>query len=357
MLITNAHILPIGREELKNAYILVENGIIISIGDMSSAPRWQDEYDAEGAYAVPGFIDCHTHIGLFEPAGQEANEYGKTFTPQYRVTDSIDFSSKDFDVAVKSGITTVAISPGSGAVCSGQIALVATGTKEVINECVAIKMAFGENTKHKSGITTRMEAVSILREGLMKAKRYRFKDVDLASEVLQNVLDKKIPIHAHVHTSSDIAVAINLAKEFDIDIKLIHATEGYKILDLIKDNNIDVITGPTMTRSNRYETENKRADTPAVLASNGIRVAISSDHPITPIEHLPLAAALTSKNGLPPLETLEALTTMPAKILGVDDVLGSIDLDKQGDIAIFDKFPLELYAEPKAVFQKGVQVC
>jgi len=359
MLIKNVHILPIGTEEHKNAYILIDDGIIISVGSMKNAPRWQDEFDANGAYALPGFIDAHTHLGLFEPAGQEANEYGNSFSPELRVTDGIDFGSQDFKKAIESGVTSVVISPGSSSICPGQEAFVSTLAGEIIQNPIALKVAFGENLKHKSNIKTRMQAVSLLREGLYKAQKYKekkTKDVDLALDVLSKVLDKEIPLHAHIHTASDIKVAIELAKEFDIDIKLIHATEAYKVLDLLKENDINVITGPAFTHANKYELQNKRSDTPALLSNAGLIVAITTDHPVTPIENLSLAAALSSKHGLPPLDALEALTIKPAKILGVDNILGSIEPDKQADIVLFDKFPLELYATPSNVFVKGKKV-
>ncbi|GHV18587.1 amidohydrolase [Clostridia bacterium] len=357
MLITNVHILPIGdQREIKNGYILTENEHIIATGTMDNAPKWQDVLDGEGAYALPGFIDSHSHLGLFNTREQDANEPNQPVSPHFRVIDSINVNDEYWKEALRAGVTTAVVSPGSSSVISGQIAAMKT-SGGVLRAPIGIKCALGENPKHNTFPQTRMAAVAILRETLAKSVKYsakRVKDFDFVHAALQPVLARKIPLHIHAHALGDIQAAIRVSEEFNINITLIHGTDAAQIAPELAERGIGVICGPQINHRSKAEINNHTPALPAILAVNNVKTAITTDHPETPIGHLALSAALAVKEGMPPLDALEAITINAAELTGISDLVGSIEPDKIADILLFDKFPLEFYAAPKCVIAQGV---
>lgn len=367
ILIKNGKIFTMSDVNYEKGSILIDNGKIVDIGNDIKSPEGVDVIDAKGGWVIPGLIDAHCHIGLMEAdmgfEGMDLNEATDPITPHMRAIDGINPLDPAFEAAIKAGITTVMSGPGSANVIGGQFVAMKTKgisiDEMIIGEPAAMKIAFGENPKRiynskKKMPMTRMGTAALLRETLTKAKNYKLKkemskikddnfDIDIKMEALIPVLDKKIPVKAHAHRADDILTAIRIAKEFDLLLTLDHCSEGHIIAEQIKRSGFDVILGPTMTFRSKVETKNKSFDTAKILNQSGIKFAIMTDHPVIPIEYLPISAGLTVKNGLSLEEGLKAITINAAEILGIQDRVGSIEIGKDADIAIYDGNPMEVF--------------
>jgi imidazolonepropionase-like amidohydrolase len=175
-------------------------------------------------------------------------------------------------------------------------------------------------------------------------------------EALQPVINKEIPLKVHAHRADDILTAIRIAKEFDIDITLDHCTEGDQIIEILYRERIPAIVGPALTNRSKNELAAKNFETVAKLHEKGIKVAITTDHPVVPIQYLTVCAALAAREGLNEVEALRSITLYPAQILGVDDCVGSIDVDKDADFAVFDYHPLDFRSKVIATYIDGEKV-
>ena len=225
----------------------------------------------------------------------------------------------------------------------------------MIRPSVAMKCAFGENPKrcYKDKCdSARMTTAAKLREMLFDARDYMIRkeaagdDVskkpkfDMKMEALIPVLKREIPLKAHAHRSDDIMTAIRIAKEFDLRITIEHCTEGHLITDELKAAGVPVAVGPTLTNASKLELLNKSWRTPGILAAAGIPVSIITDAPVIPQQYLPLCAGLAVKAGMDPFLALQAITINPARHIGVDDRVGSLETGKDADIVLTDGDPL-----------------
>lgn len=365
ILIKNGKIFTMTGKNYENGCILINEDKIIEVGENIEIENDLEVIDAKGGWVIPGIVDAHCHIGLKEEGmgfeGSDINESTDPITPHLRAIDGINPLDTAFKEAIKAGITTVMTGPGSANVIGGQF--VAMKTKGIciddmiIKAPAAMKIAFGENPKRVYNSKgkmpmTRMATAALLRETLTKAKNYKQKkdsaqikgdsfDIDLKMEALIPVLQKKIPLKAHAHRADDMLTAIRIAKEFDLLLTLDHCTEGEIIAEYIKKAEVPVIVGPTLTFKGKIETKNKSFTTPGVLCRKGIKVAIMTDHPVIPIEYLPMCAGLAVKEGWDLEEAMRAITINAAEIIGVEDRVGSIEKGKDADIAIFDGNPLD----------------
>ncbi|MBC2397664.1 amidohydrolase [Clostridium tetanomorphum] len=363
--IKNGKIFTMADKIYENGGILIKENKILEIGENIQVPKETEIVDAKGGWVIPGIIDAHCHIGLIEEGmgfeGNDINETTDSVTAELRAIDGINPLDHSFEEAIKAGITTVMTGPGSANVVGGQF--VAMKTKGIcvddmiLKAPAAMKIAFGENPKRvynskgKRPIT-RMATAAILRETLVKAKNYKKRkdaseikgdnfDIDLRMEALIPVIQKKIPLKAHAHRADDILTAIRIAKEFDLNITLDHCTEGEIIGEYIKDAQVPAIIGPTLTFKGKIETKNKSFTTPKILSNLGVKVAIMTDHPVIPIQYLPMCAGLAVKEGWDLEEGLKSITINAAEIIGIEDRVGSIEKGKDADIAIFDGNPLD----------------
>lgn len=366
MLIINANILTMDEVDFENGYILIEDGIIADVGPMEQMPSVAGEmYDAKGGYAVPGFIDAHSHIGLFG-AGEgyesnDANEPTQPIAPQLRALDGVNIHDSYFKEALHAGITTVAVSPGSANVIGGQVVVMKTYgntvDEAVIKQPAAVKVSFGENPKKgpNNAPATRMAVAALLRQAFYDAMAYRDNrhSMDLKQDILCRVLDGEIPLHAHVHRADDIATAIRIAKEFHIKLKLIHATEGYLVPNLLLENAVDVMAGPLLCDRGKPEMRNLSINNVIKLFECGIDMAIITDHPELPASYLLLSAQLAVKNGADPKQALRAITIDAARILDIDNRVGKITQGNDGDILVFDKNPMNFQAKLVDIFIKS----
>lgn len=375
LLIKDAKVLTMAGKIIDRGDVLIHEGKIIDVGQNLSGNC--DVIDAKGMWVLPGFIEAHCHIGLEEPyagaAGEDVNEYSDPITPYLNGLDGVNFYDETFDIALRAGITTVCTGPGSANVVGGTFTIVKTYGKSkfdmIVKEKAAMKAALGENPKRVYGSkgktpVTRMGIAYLLRDILKKTQNYmkkkekalekgEFFDEDMKFEEMIPVLKGDIPLKLHVHRADDIMTALRIADEYNIKITLDHCSDGILLMDEIKNRNLPVIIGPTMTFRKKVETKGKTFKTVKEFINNGILAAITTDHPVTCIEYLPLCAALSAKEGLDDIKALETITINPAKILGIDDRVGSIEVGKDADLVIFDGNPLEIKSSIKYVIVKG----
>ncbi len=368
-------------EVLDGGDILIRDGKIASVGYGLSAVENEETIDAGGTWVLPGFVDPHCHIGLWEWGmgfeGDDGNEAMDPVTPQLRAIDSINPVDKHFKMALRHGVTTVVTGPGSANVIGGQFLAMKTHGSRVddmiIKAPTALKVAFGENPKrvyHKQNKSpiTRMATAAILREQLIKGQDYirkqelgqldptKMPDRDLKLEIIASVLKREIPLKCHAHRADDILTAIRICKEFNLDYTLDHCTEGYLIADILKAEGAKVIVGPLLTDASKIELTNISFEAPAILHKAGIRTALMSDHPVLPSMYLPLQAALTVRAGLDEMEALKSITIYAAEINGIANRVGSIKVGKDADIVLYDGNPLDIRIVPQRVIVDGKTV-
>ncbi|NFN87965.1 amidohydrolase [Clostridium sporogenes] len=370
LLIKNGEIHTMTGEIYVNDCILINNGKIEKIAkkiDVSNEDL--QVIDAKGGWVMPGFIDAHCHIGIMEEGikfeGMDLNEYSSAITPHLRAIDGINPRDRAFKSAIETGITTVMTGMGSSNPIGGQFAIIKTYGKSVdemlVKAPAALKIAFGENPKSIFGKKgkmpiTRMGTVALIREILYKARNYKNRkeqalregkvfDIDIKMESIMPVLNGEISLKAHAHRSDDILTAIRIAKEFGVKLTIDHGTEANLVIDYIKESGFPVIAGPNMNFRGKVETQNRSYDTTKILQESGILYAIITDHPVVPIEFLPLSAALAVKNGLQEEEALKAITINAAKILGIDNRVGTLEEGKDADICIYNDNPLNIISK------------
>lgn len=364
--IINGKVYTMAGKVIEGGTILIEAGKIKAVGANLPLPHGTEIIDANHKHVMPGIVDAHTHIGIFEQGigfeGADGNEMTNPATPHLRALDGINPMDPAFKGAVAGGITCLTVAPGSANVIGGTAVAIKTWGKlvddMVVRDPIGLKIAFGENPKRvysnqKKTPSTRMAVASILRENLVAARNYMAKmerakddeekapDRDLKLEVLVQVLKKEIPLRAHAHRADDITTAIRIAEEFDVDICIEHCTEGHLIADFLGEKKIAAMVGPTLGTRPKIELANTSFSTPGILFRAGVKVALVSDHPVFPVEQLPVQAALVHKAGLPEEETLKAITINPAEIMGIQHRVGSIEPGKDADIIILNGHPFD----------------
>lgn len=359
---------------IEQGTVLMDHGKIAAVGAEVALPADAQIIDVAGRIVTPGFIDAHTHMGIDEeinqPIGDDCNEMTEPNTAELRAMDAINYRDLAFQDAVQAGITTVMVTPGSANVFGGLITVMKTAGKTykdmLINGEAGLKMAFGENPKRVYGEkdkipSTRMATMAIARQGFYEAKEYISKNDDdkefsLQSEHIAKALNGGIPVRAHAHRADDIMTAIRLRDEFDLDLVIEHCTDGHLIVDELKEAGVPVTVGPSLSNRAKVEMEHVTFRTPGILANAGIDVALITDHPCTPIQYLPLCAGIAVREGMKEYDAFKALTITPAKILKIDDRVGSIKAGKDADIVVWDHHPLEIMGRPNMVFVNGQQV-
>jgi len=378
ILIKNGRILTMAQKNYERGDILIEGGKIKKIAEEIPSPEGAEIIDAEGMWVMPGIVDAHCHIGMWEDGvgfeGADGNEETDPVTPHLRAIDGINPEDTSFREAREHGITTVVTGPGSANVVGGQFAALKTYGRRVddmiIKAPLAVKVALGENPKRvyseqKKSPSTRMATAAILRETLIQAQEYKRKlelgkedpdkmpERDLGMEVLVKVLDRELPLKVHAHRADDILTAIRIAKEFNVDITIDHCTEGHKITDFLLEDNARIIVGPLLTERSKVELKNLSFKAPAILSKAGLKVAIMSDHPVIPIQYLPVCASLAVREGMDEMEALKAITINAAWVSGLDDRVGSLEEGKDADVVIFDGHPLDVRSRTRMVFIDG----
>ena len=365
---------------IKNGIILVEDGKIKKIGPDVKIPDGVKTIKAK--YVMPGLVEAHCHIGIWEEkigwAGRDGNERTEPATPHLRALDGIKANANEsgLEAALNEGITTAQILPGSANVIGGYGVVIKTAPKTTVDQMLlrspsGMKIAFGENpmrvygTEKKVMPSTRMGVAGVLRENLQKAKNYMEKkeifadnpekmpEVDLRLEALIPVLKKEIPFRAHAHRADDVATAIRICEEFDVEMSWEHATEGHRIADYIAEKNVPAVWGPSLTNRGKWEMRELGYDTPRVMYEAGVKFAIQTDAPGSTIRFLPICAALSVKAGLPYDYALKAITIIPAEIIGVADRVGSLEVGKDADLRLLSGDPLDYMTKCQKVIING----
>lgn len=383
-LIKNAHVYTAESKDYENGYVIISEGKIFAVGNMKDLNEKQTEfsyiYDAGGDMLLPGFVDAHCHIGLFEEGvgdiGMDGNEDTSPLTPQLRAIDAVNPFDSAFNDAIRGGVTTVVTGPGSANILGGQFAAMKTSGRcvdeMIIKAPASQKCALGENpvsvySGRKEAPVTRMAIAALLREALMQATEYNEKlkeyekdtennekpELDFKSQSLIPVLKREIPLKVHAHRADDICTAIRIAEEFNIRITLEHCTEGYLIADIIKKKNIPVMLGPTLTSKSKLELKNLSFDIYKCFEKEGIDFAIITDHPEITIDNLYLCASLAVKNGLSKKTALKAITINAAKNTEIDERVGSIKAGKDADLVVLEGELFSLDSKIKKVYIEG----
>ncbi|MCM1273166.1 MAG: amidohydrolase [Clostridium sp.] len=358
MIICNGKIMTMNGPIIEKGYIKTAGKTITEIGPMESLTDSGDtRLDVSGMFVMPGIIDAHSHIGITEEKkgviGDDCNECTNPVTPSLRAIDAINPMDAAFHEAIAAGITGVLVGPGSANVIGGQFAFIKTHGRciddMIVKAPAAMKAALGENPKVCYGDqnkypSTRMANAAILRNTLRKAQLYNPDDgFDADMEAMLPVIRREIPLKVHAHRADDILTAIRIAKEFHINITLDHCTEGHLIVEHIKKSGFPAIVGTDLTSKNKIEVANMSFKTCGVLNSAGILTAITTDHPVALIQYLSLCAGLSVRAGLPMEDAFKAITINPAKICGVDMRVGSLEVGKDADIAVFDGNPMNTF--------------
>lgn len=367
--ITGGKILTMAGRVYENGTIGIQNGKIAEIKEGSihnaGCNCQKNIINVDGAWVMPGLIEAHCHVGISEEKkgmeGDDCNENVNPITPYLRAIDAINTMDAGFSDAVRAGITSAMIGPGSSNVVGGQFAFL-----KLFGRCIddlivkapaAMKVAFGENPKvNYSGMgkspSTRMAIAGMLREELFHAREYLKKkkenknfEPDFRMEPWEAVFNGEIPLKAHVHRVDDIFTAVRIAKEFGLRMTLDHCSEGHLVADRLAQEGFPAIVGPDLSSRSKIEVQNVAFKTVGILQKAGMLTAITTDHPVSLIQSLPICAGMAVKAGLPMEEGLKAITINPAKICGVADRVGSLEVGKDADIAVFTGNPMEVFTK------------
>lgn len=377
MIIKNAKIFLAESGSFEKLDIRTENGKIAEIAE--NIPQGsEDVLDATGCFVTPGLIEAHSHIGMYEEGIQwEGDDIceNEPVTPEMRSIDSLFPGDMAFDDALTGGVTTMCTGFGSGGVVAGTAVIVENNGSLVADDIVIVpdagmKCAFGENPRDfgRKGKqpNTRASVAFLLRKCLQDAIDYKaakeraaekgelFKK-DLGMEAMMRVIDGEIPIKAHCHRSDDICTAIRIGKEFNVRVTLDHCTDGHLVAEHIAKSGYPAIVGPTFGSRSKYELRNKSFDTVKVLIDAGVKVAVTTDHNVTPQESLNWLAAMYMRNGLSEADALRCITCNPAEILGIEDRKGRLKVGLDADIVVWNMHPLDLQAKPRYVFVRGTE--
>ncbi len=370
--ITNGHLITMEGSDLPHGTMLVDDdGLIGEVGEDIQIPEEAEIIDFSGKYIMPGIIDAHSHMGIsqdIQSMEAELEFMDDYILPSLRTIDAINPAVNGFEQARKSGITTIAISPGSTHVIGGQIAVIkplgTTVDAMILKEPAALKMTLGEmffyrGIHRKPTQQARMIVTARLREAFVQGENYRREDdsfdLDLDMDILMQAVEGRLPIVCHAHRADDIMTALRLAKEFSLRLVLVHATESEWVADHLVAYHTPVIISPgTFGKVENWD----KIDWNAInrLYEKGVVVSLCSDHPYNNVTQLLPAAIAAYEAGLPRTEALKAITINSANLLGVEDEVGSLAEDKHADFVVFDGDPLAADSKIEEVWINGRRV-
>ena len=361
LLIKNGFIKTMAGSELPSGCVLIgDDGKILEVATSIDAPV-AEVIDAGGRLVTPGCVEAHCHIGLDNEAvgweGKDYNEIVDPITPHLRAIDSIYPMDEAFSKALRGGVTTACTGPGSANVVGGTFVVIKLAGKRIddmiVKNPAAMKCAFGENPKRcygqqgKKSPMTRMATAALLRDLLFRSLRYlqdkeagKNPPFDMKLEAMIPVMKKEIPLKAHAHRSDDIFTSIRIAKEFGLDLTLDHCTDGACIAEDLAKEGYPAFIGPSFGAKTKVELESKSFATPGRLQKAGVNVSIITDAPVIPLHRLPMCAGLAAQEGMDMEEAWKAITVNPAKALGIDHRVGSLEPGKDGDVVIWNADPL-----------------
>jgi imidazolonepropionase-like amidohydrolase len=381
-ILKGGRVLTMAGQTFDPGYVLIENGKISAIGPLADLPQPApdaDVVDLRGKWIVPGLIDAHTHVGIGEQGfgreGMDTNETTDPVTPQVRAIDATNPDDEAFRDALAAGVTAVNVMPGSANVVGGLAFAVKTyGSRidqMVLRNPTGMKAAMGENPKRTHGDakrmpSTRLGIAALFRDLCVRTQNYMAKQAqaepgkpierDLRLEQMALVLRREIPMRIHAHRADDILTALRIRDEFGFDMVLDHSTEAFKMPDELLRRNIPAVVGPTLTSRYKVELRERNLKTAGLLVRAGVKVALTTDHWVVPIQHLLLGLMLSVREGLDRDEALKLVTINPAEILGIADRVGSIAPGKDADLAVFSGDPLDIMQRVVRVYLDGEPV-
>ena len=373
----NCKAVTIANGILENATILVDEGLIQAVGPEVEIPAEAEVIDLSGKWVTPGFIDAHCHFSaMSEPRtkgmGDDGNEVTNPVTAHIRIIDALNPFGIAYEPVRKAGFTTCYTMPGSANVIGGTGIAFKLKDGRCIEDIIIpgtemMKMALGENPKgayggQKKMPMTRMGTGAVLREALFEAKQY-------SDELLNEKEDKKVkrnfklealvPVvrgemrcRIHCHRADDIMTAIRIAEEFGLEFTIEHATEGYKIADILAEKNVTCVVGPMRMIPGKMEVWDCTIENPALLEKAGVEFALTADAE-TATQWLPEETGVAMAYGLSEEMAFKALTINAAKVIKLDHRIGSLEAGKDADLAIFDGHPLSNMTRCKATMIDG----
>ncbi len=368
---------PVTGEPIEDGTVVINDGKITAVGHDVKVGRDLPVIDASGQWVLPGFVESHGHVGIHEEgngwAGNDTNELTDPVGARFRALDAINPADEGFKDALSGGVTSVVVKPGSGNPIGGQTVAIKTWGRMVDEMIVAapcsMKSALGENPKRiygekKQTPATRLGVASTIRDALRQTQDYVARrdeaeadgkafTRDANFEVLADVLAGDLPWCQHTHRADDIATAIRLADEFGYRLVINHGTQGHLLADVIAERDLPVIIGPLFTSRSKVELNQRHLRNPGLLAQAGVQIAITTDHPVVPIDFLVYQAILAVKEGLDRETALKSITINPAGMLGLDDRVGSLEVGKDADVVIWDGDPLEVMSRAQQVLVGG----
>ncbi len=355
--IKNALVYTMADAGVVKADILVENGKVAAIGENLSA---ETVIDAAGKVVTPGFVDAHSHIGGIAdltPLGEDLNEITNPLTPELDAYYGINPKDKCFGYAIEQGITTSCLIPGSAnVVCGWGMAYKSAGEHRLIKDPVALKAAMGINPKgcyaaKKMAPMTRMAIANLMKKYLRDVKDYMAKKAaagddatklppyDLGLEHGIPVIEKKIPlkVHSYMH---DMMTLLEIAKEFDILVTMDHAQGASDFADELADPHVKgVVFGPTCEPLFPGEGGKLDYECCKMLDDRGVNVAVMTDGPVTAINMLLYEIGEAVRKGMDPVRALGMVTVNAARILGIEDRVGSLAVGMDADILVWSALP------------------
>ena len=383
-----ARLLTITHGEIENGVIVIEGGQITAVGSDVAVPSSASVIDVSGKTIMPGMIDGFTNLGLsdYPSYGEDDDEATTPVTPQMRSVDGLNSGNRFFPMAGSAGITAVLCAPAEGNLLTGQSALIhtygSTVEEMVIGAPIGIHATLGEAPKLRYGPKnttpmTRMGAAALLRQTLIQAQEYADKLAryerkqasrdedeednstppvrDLKLEALLPVLSGETPIIVSADRFDDIHTALRIAEEFGLSMVLNRGADAHRVADLLAAREVPVIWGPVAAPYQELEAQRGTAQTPALLAEAGVRFAFQTGG-VDNVVGLLDQARIAMVNGLSREDALKALTLYPARIFGLEDQVGSLEVGKLADLVVFSGDPLEELARAEIVFIGGRQV-
>lgn len=382
LVITGGYVVPVSTPPIDGGAVLISAGRIRAVGpaDEVAVPDGARVVQADGSWVLPGFVEAHAHVGTREEGvGWEGRDTNETTDPngaRLKARDAINPTDRGFADALAGGVTTAVVKPGSGNPIGGQTVAMKTWGRTVdemlVRDPASVKSALGENPKRVYGEqkklpSTRLGVAAVIRDAFMRAQDYKAQrayaeaegkpfERDATCEILVRVLEREVPWCQHTHRVDDIATAIRLSEEFGYELVINHGTEGHLVADLLAEKQIPVVIGPLLTNRSKVEVKERSLRNPGILDRAGVRVALTTDHPVVPIDYLIYQAALCVKEGLDPVAALQSITVNPAQMLRLDDRVGALEAGLDGDVVLWSGDPLDVRNRAMRVFIGGREV-
>jgi imidazolonepropionase-like amidohydrolase len=375
MIIKNGTVISMAGIVEEKKDILIQNGKIVEIEDKIKSSDHEEIIDAQGRIVMPGFVEPHTSMGLnnqvFRFDKADGNEGSEPLMPQLRAIDAIDMDDEGFEMARRGGITSVVTGPGMCNLIGGTFCAFKTGgsvfSDRVICEEVAFHFVLSSEPRKKYGSQkkspeTRMGSIALIRELLYKAKSYDEKikagenqpfDIKLSS--LARVFSG-MPVKFSAYQENDIRAAIRIGKEFNLNYTIDFCYDVMKIKQELKEDNVPVIIGPLLGKSNTIETQGKDFAMAKQLGQTGLDYCLMTGHPLVNGELAAVYLAMLHKYGMSRMDVLEGLTIRSARLTGIAERVGSLEVGKDADIVIWNGDPLDYYASVNTMIINGRRV-